>query len=60
MTESKSPSRVQRVAGWLVLLVGVSVFVIRLQHAGPYTFPCGGNLLGAVLALLLGGWLASG
>lgn len=45
------------VAGWLMLLVGLSVFAIRLQHAGPYAFPRGGNLLGAVLALLLGGWL---
>ena len=48
----------QRSAGWLLLLVGVSVFAIRLQHAGPYGFPRGGNLLAAVLALLIGGWLA--
>jgi hypothetical protein len=46
-----------RVIGWLMLLVGVSVFAIRLQHAGPYAIPRGGNLLGGVLALLLGGWL---
>jgi hypothetical protein len=40
-----------------MLLVGVSVFAIRLQHAGPYAFPRGGNLLGGLFALLLGGWL---
>jgi hypothetical protein len=40
-----------------MLVVGFSVFVIRFQHAGPYAFPRGGNLLGGVLALLLGGWL---
>jgi hypothetical protein len=40
-----------------MLLVGVSVFTIRLQHAGPYAFPGGGNLRAGVLALLLGGWL---
>ena len=58
MTESEFPSKLQRVFGWLMLLVGVSVFVIRLQHAGPYGFPRGGNLLAGALALLLGGGLA--
>jgi len=41
-----------------MLLVGAAVFLIRLQHAGTYALPRGGNLLGGVLALLLGGWLA--
>ncbi len=58
MSEFKLASKLRRAIGWLVLLVGVSVFVIRLQHAGPYAFPRGGNLLAGVLALLLGGWLA--
>ena len=58
MSEPGNPARLQRVVGWLMLFVGVSVFVIRLQHAGPYGFPGGGNLLAGVLALLLGGWLA--
>jgi hypothetical protein len=58
VSESGSPSKPSLVAGWLLLLVGVSVFAIGLQHAGPYAFPRGGNLLGGVLALLLGGWLA--
>ena len=50
----------QRIVGWLMLLVGVSVFAIRLQHAGPYALPGGGNLIAGVLALLLGGWLVRG
>ena len=57
MSESGFSSKLWRVAGWLMLLVGVSVFAIRLQHAGPYALPRGGNLLAGVLALLLGGWL---
>ena len=40
-----------------MLLVGLSVFVIRVQHAGPYALPEDGNLLAGTLALLLGGWL---
>ena len=43
--------------GWLLLLVGFSVFAIRLNQPGPYAVPGGGNLLSAVLALLLGVWL---
>jgi hypothetical protein len=58
MSKSRFPLKLWRVVGWLMLLVGVSVFVIRFQHAGPYAFPRGGNLLAGVLALLLGGWLA--
>jgi hypothetical protein len=53
-----SSSRLQRVVGWLLIGVGLSVFLIRCQHAGPYAVPRGGNLLGGVLALLLGAWLA--
>ena len=53
MTESASSSRLQSIVGWLMLLVGISVFAIRLQHAGPYALPEGGNLLGGVLASAL-------
>ena len=60
MSELGSASKLRSAAGWLMVLVGVSVFLIRLQHAGPYGFPRGGNLLGGVLALLLGGWLVRG
>lgn len=41
----------------LMLGVGLAVFAIRLQHAGPYDPPEGGNLLGGALALLIGGLL---
>ncbi len=41
-----------------MLAVGVSVFLVRLGHAGPYAVPQGGNLAGGLLALALGGWLA--
>lgn len=54
---SRWPSTVQRSVGWLMLGAGVSVFAIRLQHAGPYDPPEGGNLIAGVLSLLLGGWL---
>jgi len=46
-----------RFLGWLLLLVGAAVFAIRLQHAGPYALPGGGNLFGGVAALLLGALL---
>ena len=58
MDDSGSSARPERYVGWLMLLIGASVFVIRFQHAGPYQFPLGGNLLAAVLALLIGGWLS--
>jgi hypothetical protein len=40
--------------GWLMLAAGVSVFAIRVQHAGPYQAPEQGNLRAAVLALAIG------
>ena len=57
MTKPASRPKAQRIVGWLMLIVGISVFAIRLQHAGPYALPGGGNLLAGVLALLIGGWL---
>lgn len=54
MNESGSPPIYQRAFGLLMVLVGTSVFAIRLQHAGPYAFPRGGNLLAALLALVIG------
>jgi hypothetical protein len=38
--------------GWLLLLVGLSVFAVRLQHA----VPAGGTLTSALLSLGLGTW----
>jgi hypothetical protein len=54
LNESGSPPIYQRAFGLLMVLVGASVFAIRLQHAGPYAFPRGGNLLSALLALVIG------
>lgn len=44
--------------GWVLVLAGLAVFAIRLQHPGPYPFPGGGNLRAGLLALALGAWLA--
>lgn len=49
-------SGIGRLFGVILILLGIAVFAIRLQHAGPYPFPEGGNLLGAVLAFVLGAW----
>ncbi len=57
MSDSGPPLGVRRALGALLLVVGVAVFAIRLQHAGPYDPPEGGNLLGGVLSLALGAWL---
>ncbi|MFT4519320.1 MAG: hypothetical protein ACI9JM_001716 [Halioglobus sp.] len=46
-----------KAVGWLMLVAALSVFAMRLQHAGPYFPPQGGNLLAALLALALGCWL---
>ena len=43
--------------GIVMLALGIAVFAIRLQHAGPYAPPEGGNLGAALGALLVGGWL---
>jgi hypothetical protein len=48
------PSKPRALVGWLALIVGLSVFAIRLQHEGPYAFARQGNLLSGVLALVLG------
>jgi len=47
------PSKVRAPAGWIVLLVGVAVFAIRLQH-DPVALPRQGNLLAGVLCLACG------
>ena len=49
-----------RALGFLLLTAGLAVFLIRFQHAGPYGFPRGGNLLGGLLALALGAFFAFG
>jgi hypothetical protein len=55
-----NPSPLQRsatVVGCLMLVAGLAVFAIRLQHAGPYEMPEQGNLRAGVLALVIGGLL---
>ncbi len=44
-----------KVFGAVLLLVGIGVFAIRFQHAGPYTIPTWGPMLGALGCLVLGG-----
>jgi hypothetical protein len=60
MVESQIRSKLSRALGGALILAGVAVFAIRLQHAGAYAVPGGGNLLAGLLALLLGSWLLSG
>jgi hypothetical protein len=43
--------------GWVLIALGVAVFAVRLQHEGAYAVPRGGNLLGGLGALALGGVL---
>jgi hypothetical protein len=52
-------ARTAQAVGWLMLAAGLSVFAIRLRHAGPYAFPEQGNLRAGVLALLIGLALAA-
>ena len=54
MSESRSSSNLQAGAGWVLLAIGFAVFAVRLQHAGPYAVPRGGNLFGGLGALGLG------
>jgi hypothetical protein len=57
MSEPAPLARTATIVGWLMLAVGMSVFAIRLQHAGPYEMPEQGNLRAGVLALVIGGLL---
>ncbi len=57
MPESNASSKVQTVVGVLLLVLGLVVFAVRLQHEGAYAVPRGGNLFGGVGALLLGAFL---
>lgn len=45
------------VAGVVVLVLGLGVFGVRLDHAGPYPFPRGADLTAGVVCLGLGGLL---
>ncbi|HPG25847.1 MAG: hypothetical protein H6748_21375 [Spirochaetaceae bacterium] len=59
-TSASSPSTrstFQRVLGIALLALGLAVFLVRLQHDGAYAMPGGGNLVGGLGALVLGGLL---
>lgn len=43
--------------GWALVALGVVVFAVRLQHDGAYAMPRGGNLVGGLGSLALGGVL---
>jgi hypothetical protein len=58
MNESRTLFTVSRIVGGLLLLVCAAAFVMRLRGSGPFAFPDGGPLLGVVLLLAVGGWLA--
>ena len=60
MGEVEKGSTFHRGVGLILLLAGVAVFAIRLQHAGAYAMPAGGNLRAGILALLLGCLLLGG
>jgi hypothetical protein len=54
MSASAPLVRTARIVGALLLLAGVAVFAIRLQHAGPYAMPEKGNLRAGIAALVVG------
>ncbi len=60
MTNTTKSSRAFSFLGFVLLVIGVAVFAVRLIHAGPYAMPHGGALYGALGALLLGGVLVWG
>ena len=57
MAARSGASTLRTVVGWLLLALGAAVFAVRLVHDGAYAIPRGGNLIGGVGALLLGGAL---
>lgn len=57
MSPSNSVSRLRKALGWGLIAVGVAVFAVRLQHDGAYAMPGGGNLVGGLGSLALGGLL---
>lgn len=57
MNEATPWARTAKIVGWLMLALGISVFAIRLQHAGPYELPEQGNLRAGLLALAIGAGL---
>ena len=57
MNESKAGFGWRSVWGGALVVLGVVVFAIRLQHDGAYAVPRGGNLFGGLGSLVVGGAL---
>lgn len=57
MSSSERGIGFKQVLGAVLILLGVAVFAIRLQHEGAYPMPRGGNLFGGLGSLALGGAL---
>ena len=56
-SDSNPRSRVALVLGGLLVLLGLAVFAVRLQHEGAYAFPRRGNLFGGLGSLAVGALL---
>lgn len=57
MSRTESLHPIRTILGWALIVLGVGVFAIRLQHEGAYAVPRGGNLFGGLGSLLAGGAL---
>jgi hypothetical protein len=57
VSASSSSSKLGTAVGWGLIALGIAVFAVRAMHDGAYAVPRGGNLIGGLGALLLGGVL---
>ena len=57
MSTTESVPRGDVIAGIIFILIGLSVFAIRLTHAGTYAMPHGAAFYSALILLPLGGLL---
>ena len=57
MSTNESVPRGYVIAGIIFILIGLSVFAIRLTHAGTYAMPHGAAFYSALILLPLGGLL---
>ena len=59
MTEEQARSRLVPLLGWALVALGLTVFLVRLQHEGAYAFPRRGNLFGGLGSMAVGALLVS-
>jgi hypothetical protein len=57
MSETSKKDLGFRMVGTAFIALGLTVFVIRLGHTGPYAMPGGAAFIGALTIILLGGFL---